>query len=88
MLKKDSIVQMRSMKEVFRIIDAKKEEIRHIKKKYRYKEESIDLEIKNAFCANKVTTSMIKYTNGFNHYGLKNAMINNNLIEANCLRCN
>ena len=31
---------------------------------------------------------MIKCANGFNHYGLRYAMINNNMIEANYPRCN
>ena len=57
-------------------------------KKYGYKEEFIDLEARNDFGANKVTTSMIKCTNEFNHYGLRYAMINNYIIEANCPKCN
>ena len=36
----------------------------------------------------KVITSTIKCAHGFNHYGLRHAMINDNLIEANCSRCN
>ena len=76
MLKKDSIAQMRSIKEVFRIIDVKIEEIRHAKKNYRYREEFIDLEVRNDFCANKVMTSMIKCANRFNHYGLRHIIIN------------
>jgi len=25
--------------------------------------------------------------NGYNHYGVKNALINNNIINSECLRC-
>ena len=84
-LKKEGIVQMRLIKEVLRVIDAKEEEKRHAKKKYGYKEEFIDLEARNAFYANKIMTSMIKYANGYNHYELRYAMINNKLVKANCL---
>ena len=85
---KDGIPQMRSIKEVIRIIDATQEERNHIRRKYGYKEEFIDIEARNAFIGNKVTTSMIKCANGFNHYGLRHAMINGNMVEANCPRCN
>ena len=79
---------MRSTNAVLRMIDAQEEELRHAKKKYGYKVDFIDLEARNMFSANKVITSMIKCTNSFNHYGLRHTMINNNMIEANCSRCN
>ena len=87
-LKKEGIVQMRPIKEVLRVIDVKEEEKRYAWKKYRYKEDFIDLEARNTFCANKVMTSMIKCAHRYNHYGLRHAMINNNLVEANCPHCN
>jgi len=79
---------MRPRKEVLRVIDAKEEEKRYTRKKYGYKEDFIDLEARNTFCPNKVTTSMIKCAHRYNHYWLRHAMINNNLVEANCPRCN
>ena len=81
-VKKDGIVQMRSIKEVIRIIDAKEEEKRYAIKKYGYKEEFIYLEVRNTFHINEVTTSIIKCANRFNYYSLRYAMINNNIIEA------
>ena len=48
----------------------------------------IDLEARNAFSGNKVTASIIKYANGFNHYGLRHVMINNKMIKSYCLRYN
>ena len=41
-----------------------------MKNKYRYKEEFIELEARNAFCANKAMTSIIKCANGFIYYAL------------------
>ena len=32
--------------------------------------------------------SIIKCAHGYNHYRLRHAMINNNLVEANCPHCN
>jgi len=87
-LSKNDIVQMRSTNAVLRIVDAMEEEKSHAKKKYGYKADFIDLEARNAFSTNKVTTSMIKCANGFNHYGLRHAMINKEMIEANCPCCN
>ena len=46
------------------------------------------MDARNAFSAKKVTTSVIKCANGFNHYGIRHAKINNNVIEANCPLCN
>ena len=36
----------------------------------------------------KVTTSMIKCAYGYNYYRLRNTMINNDIVEAHCSRCN
>ena len=87
-LMKDSIVQMRYVKEILRVIDSKEEESKQAKKKLEYKLNFVDLEARNSFQANKVTTSVIKCAHGFNHYGLRHSMINEKLIEANCPRCN
>ena len=79
---------MRSTNAVIRIADAEEEERKHVLRKHRHKEEFIDLDTRNAFSAKKVTTSVIKCANGFNHYGIRHAKINNNVIEANCPLCN
>ena len=69
-LKKDEIVQIRSMKEALRIIDAIKEEKRHVKKKHKCKVDFIDIEARNIFSTKKVRTSMIQFANRHNRYGL------------------
>ena len=45
------------------------------------------MEAKNVFQTGKVKTSMIKYTYRFNHYGLREAIINNNIVESIYLQC-
>ena len=86
-LKRDDGLQSRSTNEIIRIIDAKKVENEYIKKKYGYKNDFIDIEARNAFRVGKVTTSMIKCAHGYNHYGQRDAMINENMVEATCPRC-
>ena len=81
-------MQMRSIKEILRVIDAREEEKKQAQKKLGYKTNFVDLEARDSFKAYKVTTSTIKCTYGYNHYGLRYTIINNNLIEAHCLRCN
>ena len=48
----------------------------------------VDVDARDSFRASIVATSVIKCAHGFNHYGLRHSMINNNLVEAHCLRCN
>ena len=57
------------------------------KNKYGHRKEFIDIEARNAFKMGKVATLMIKYSHRFNHYGLRETMINNNIVEAICPRC-
>ena len=83
-LQREGIVQSRSIKEAIRIIDAREEEKKYIEKKFEYKADFIDIEARNSFQTNKVTTSIIKCAYRYNHYGLRDAIINNNIVEVNC----
>ena len=47
----------------------------------------IDVNARNVFDNKKVTASMISYSHGYNHYGLREALINKNNIGYNCPRC-
>ena len=80
-------MQSRSIKEVVRIIDTRENEEEYTKKKYGHRKEFIDIEARNLFKIGKVTTSMIKCAHRFNHYGLREAMINNNMVETAYPRC-
>ena len=79
---------MRSINEAMQILNVKDKDNRYAKMKYGYKKEFIDLEARNDFCGNKVTTSMMKCANRFNYYGFRHVIINNNIREANYSRCN
>ena len=65
----------------------KEYERRYAKKKLGYKYDFIDTKARNLFNSNEVTPSIIKYAHRFNHFGLRDSMINNNMVEAYCLRC-
>ena len=83
----EGIVASRSVQEVIRIIDSKDAEKKYAKKKLGYKHEFVDYEARNAFKVNEVTPSMIKCAYGFNHYGVREAMFNENMVDDRCPRC-
>ena len=76
-----------SINEVVQIIDAEKSEMEYAMTKYKSKIDFIDLEARNIFLNRKIILSMIKYSHRYNHYGLRNALINNNIIGVKCSRC-
>ena len=80
-------MQLRAIKEVVRIINAREKEEEYATKKYQYRKEFIDIEVRNVFKTGKVTTSMIKYAHRFNHYGMREVIIINNMVEATFSRC-
>lgn len=86
-LMRDNVVLSRSVQETIRIIDARDAERAYGKDKLKHNYDSIDLEARNAFDPNKLTASAIKCAYGYNHYGLRDALINKNMIEAYCPRC-
>jgi len=47
----------------------------------------IDGAARNAFSNKKVTSSMIACSHGYNHYGLREVLINKNNIGSKCPRC-
>ena len=47
----------------------------------------IDVEAIESIHLSKITPSMIKCVHGFNHFGIRSALINNNEIEESCPRC-
>lgn len=79
-------LQSKAIKEVIRIIDTRENEEEYAKNKCRYRKDFICMKARNAFATGKASTSMIKCAHGFNHYGLREAIINNNMVEAACLR--
>ena len=63
----------------------KKKEEEYAKEKFKEKYNFVDVEARNAF--SNCTTSMIKCSYRYNHYSLRDALINDNMIEAICPRC-
>jgi len=86
-LKKENVVLSRSIQESVRIIDSKKAEKEYGREKMKYKYNFVDADVRNAFNSKKVTTSMMTCAHGFNHYGLRDTLINKNMIDAYCPRC-
>ena len=73
---------------MIRIIDRREEEKKYVKKKFGYKADFIDIEARNSFQTNKIIISIIKCAHRYNHYSLRDVMINENMVEANCPWCN
>ena len=55
--------------------------------KFKEKVEFMDLEAK-CFLSNKITTSMIKCIHRYNHYGVRDSLINSNRVASEYLHCN
>ena len=76
-LKKGQMIISRSVKEAIRIIDAQEVENDYVQRKFGHQADFIDAEARAAFTTKTTTTSMIKCANAFNHYGVRDKMINN-----------
>ena len=77
----------RLINEIIRIHDAIEVEKLYCKRKIKEQAELVDTEIRNCFQIGQVTSSILKCTNSFNHYRMRDKEINNGLIDSNCLRC-
>ena len=86
-IKRDGNMQSRAIQEMIRIIDAKEKENEYAQKKYKQKYDFIDMEARNTFKVGEVSTAMMKFAHGYNHYGVRDAMVNSNMIEETCPRC-
>jgi len=72
---------------MIRIIDMRESEREYIKKKYSSKLDFIDLEARNAFSTKKFTLLFIKCVYRYNHYGIRNIIINNSMVGNDYPRC-
>ena len=75
-----------SVKEAIRIVDAENALIEY-KGKCKHNANFIDLEARRAFNSKEVTLPVVKCTHGFNHYCVRDAIINNNLTGNECPYC-
>ena len=81
------VIVSRSIKEAIRIIDAKKSEMNYAKDRFGAKIEFVDVNAREAFKTKSISTSMLKCASGYNHYGVRHQMINNNMVGSECPRC-
>ena len=75
-----------SVNEILRIVDTRKLEKSYANKKYSSRIDFIDIEARNTFSIKDVVASMIKCANGYNHYSVRESIINKNIIRNKCLR--
>ena len=59
----------------------------YVHEKIGYNSEYVDVEARNAFLSNMITSSIIKCANGYNQYGQRDALINKQRIDHECPRC-
>jgi len=77
-----------SIKEAIRIVDGRQAENEYRIRKLKHLSDWVDGDAREAVPLNKISTSILKCVAGYNHYGLRNALINNNQTEESCPRCN
>jgi len=75
-------IALRTIQETIRIIDARKYEKEYNKKKLEYRYDFVDYKARNVFLIKEVIPLLIKYSYGYNHYGLRDSLINDNMVEA------
>ena len=75
------------MKETIRMIDTNQSECQHAKRKFGKRINFIDTNARGAFKTKSVSVLMIKCANAFNHYGVKNKVINKGMVDSECPRC-
>ena len=75
-------IASRIIQEIIRMIDARKYEKEYDKKKLEYRYNFVNHEARNVFLTKEVIPLLIKYSHGYNHYGLRDSLINNNMVKA------
>ena len=72
------------MKEMVRICDAIKEEQNYIDRKFKNNSEVINMNIRNCFLIGSVKVSTLKYCYSFNHYAVRDRIMNHRLVNKEC----
>ena len=67
-----------SVKEMMQIADRKKAMVDYVKKKFPNNYDFVNIRARNVFSSKRVTSSMIVCLHGFNHYCLRDVILNNN----------
>jgi len=80
-------ISTNSIKELIRTCDGRAAEMRYSRCKLNHSYDMVDHDARVTIPKNKVTTSMIKCVYGYNHYGLRNKLINQDSTDDTCPRC-
>jgi hypothetical protein len=84
---KENIIFDRGIKETIRIVDSRKAEYEYTYRKFEDKVKLINLKARNLF-SKSATTSNIKCSIKFNHYSMRDILINSRQVDNSCLQCN
>jgi len=83
-MKINGLMNNKSVKEVIRKADARQLMKQYVQKKYPTNHNFIDIEARNSFGSKRIMLSMILCAHGFNHYGVREALLNNNIKGNKC----
>ena len=83
-MKINRLMNNNSVKEAIRKADARQLMKQYVQKKYPTNHDFINIEARNSFGSKRVTSSMILYEYSFNHYGVREVLLNNNMKGNEC----
>ena len=75
------------IREIMQKVDALESGIEYLKEKIECDLEHVEIEARNAFLSNLITTLVIKCANGFNQHIMRDALINKQRTDTKCPRC-
>ena len=81
----DRIITSQVIQKIVRIIDARVIEKQHMGKKLEYKVDFIEIKALNVLKTKKVTSLIVKYTPRHYYFGVRDSMINGNVVDKYCL---
>jgi len=76
-----------SVKELIRIANGRQAMEEYLKDKFSNNHNFIDGGARNVFSNKRVTVSIISCSHGYNHYGIREALLNKNNKGDDCLQC-
>ena len=77
-----------SIKETIRYVDSEATFDNYVKEKFKYNTGFVDVGARNLFKSKDITASVIKYAYGYNHYSIRDTIINGKSLGSEYLRYN
>ena len=77
-----------STKEEIRHVDSKTMFKEYVRKKFKYEAHFMDVAARDSFNSIKATALIIKFAHGYNHYRIREVMINRKSTGTGCSQCN